>query len=50
MEKAEIHFILEEFFNGLLGIADIVHVEQLHGRVGMIASRKKPSHTKAFSP
>ena len=35
VEKAEIHFILEELFNGLLGIADIVHVEQLHGRVGI---------------
>ena len=34
MEKAEIHFILEEFFNGLLGIADIVHVEQLHSLKG----------------
>ena len=39
VEKAEIHFILEEFFNGLLGIADIVHVEQLHGRVGITAAR-----------
>ena len=47
VEKAEIHFILEEFFNGLLGIADIVHVEQLHGRVGITAGQRQGdnSHT-----
>lgn len=47
VEKAEIHFILEEFFNGLLGIADIVHVEQLHGRVGITAGQRQGDNSHA---
>lgn len=47
-QQFKIDLGLEELLNGLLGIADIVHVEQLHGRVGIRSGMPKSLYFQWF--